>query len=151
MCRPIVVRVSSSTSSASATSATTTATIVTLRISTPATVIARFSGVIDAATSPSWLLRRSTISAIAWSKKAIAKVVTSITAGDCPRSGRKTTRSIASESAITTAKQATIPAEIGQPDVNASVYAPAITSWPYAKFTRRSTPKTSPIPTAISA
>ena len=35
--------------------------------------------------------------------------------------------------------------------MNASVYAPAITSCPYAKLTSRSTPKTSPIPTAMSA
>ena len=39
----------------------------------------------------------------------------------------------------------------GSDDVNASVYAPAMTSCPYAKLTRRSTPNTSPIPTAISA
>ena len=33
------------------------------------------------------------------SRKATANVATSITAGDCSRSGRKTSRSIASESA----------------------------------------------------
>ena len=93
----------------------------------------------------------STSSATLWSRNATAKVVTSITAGDCVRSGRKTARSIASESAITTAKHAiTLPAT-GHADVNASVYAPAMTSWPYAKLTSRRTPKTSPIPTAISA
>ena len=43
-----------------------------------------------------------------WRRNATAKVATSITAGDCVRSGRKTARSIASESAITTAKQKTI-------------------------------------------
>ena len=41
-------------------------------------------------------------SAIAWSMKAMAKVVTSMTAGDWPRSGRKTTRSISIDSATTT-------------------------------------------------
>ena len=38
-----------------------------------------------------------------------------MTAGECPRSGRKTSRSIASESTSTTAKQRTIPAQTGQP------------------------------------
>ena len=88
-----------------------------------------------------------------WSRKATANVATSITAGDWVRSGRKTSRSIAAERPITTAKQSTIPAQTGQPHcaASASAKAPAITSWPYAKLTRRSTPKTSPIPTAISA
>ena len=40
-----------------------------------------------------------------WSRNATANVATSIVAGDCVRSGRKTTRSIASDSASTTAKQ----------------------------------------------
>ena len=40
-----------------------------------------------------------------WSRKATANVATSITAGDCVRSGRKTSRSISAESASTTAKQ----------------------------------------------
>ena len=46
-----------------------------------------------------------------------------------------------------------MPTQSGQfhSDATASANAPAITSWPYAKLTRRSTPKTSPIPTAISA
>ena len=44
----------------------------------------------------------------------MAKVVTSIVAGDCVRSGRKTTSSIASEKPTTTAKQATMLAAIGQ-------------------------------------
>ena len=42
-------------------------------------------------------------------------------------------------------------AATGQSLVNASVYAPAMISCPYAKFTSRRTPKTSPIPTAMSA
>ena len=42
------------------------------------------------------------------SRKAIANVVTSMTAGEEVRSGRNTARSIAIESPITTAKQATI-------------------------------------------
>ena len=37
-----------------------------------------------------------------WSRNATANVATSITAGDCVRSGRKTSRSIATESASTT-------------------------------------------------
>ena len=77
----------------------------------------------------------------------------SMTAADCVRSGRKTTRSIASESARTTAKQSAIPTPTGQSrsDAYASANAPAMISCPYAKLTRRITPKTSPIPTAISA
>ena len=47
-------------------------------------------------------------SATLCSTNEIANVVTSMTVGDCSRSGRKTARSIASESAITTAKHATM-------------------------------------------
>ena len=65
-----------------------------------------------------------------WRRNASAKVVTSMTAGDWPRSGRKTARSIAVESATTTTTQAATLAAAGQEDVNASVYAPAITSCP---------------------
>ena len=92
-------------------------------------------------------------SAIACRRNATANVATSIVAADCVRSGRKTTRSIAIERAITTAKHRTMPAHTGQSrsDANASANAPAITSCPYAKLTSRSTPKTRPIPTAISA
>ena len=54
-------------------------------------MIAWLSDAIDVATSPIVSSRRSMISAIAWSMNAIAKVVTSMTAGDWPRSGRKTT------------------------------------------------------------
>jgi hypothetical protein len=54
---------------------------------------------------------------MACSRKAIAKVVTSITAGDWPSSGRKTTRSIARESATTTAKQARMLSQVAQPEV----------------------------------
>ena len=75
-------------------------------------------------------VRMSRSSATLWSRNATANVVTSITAGDCVRSGRKTARSIASESAITTAKQAAMLPAAGQSEVNASVYAPAMTSWP---------------------
>ena len=49
------------------------------------------------------------------SRNEIANVATSITAGDCVRSGRKTASSIASESPITTAKQARIAAHVDQP------------------------------------
>ena len=65
-------------------------------------------------------------------RNATAKVATSITAGDCVRRGRNTTRSMAMESAITTAKQRTIPAQAGQShcEASASAYAPAITICP---------------------
>ncbi len=130
ICRPIVVRPSRSASSASATIATTTARIVTLRMSTPPIVTTWFSAATETAGSPIVPSRMSRISATACSRNAIANVVTSITAGDCVRSGRKTAPSIRNESAITTAKQArTLPAT-GQPDVNASVYAPAMISCP---------------------
>ena len=45
------------------------------------------------------------------------------------------------------------PPTTGQPrsEAKASAYAPAITSCPYAKLTSRRTPKTSPMPTAMSA
>jgi hypothetical protein len=84
----------------------------------------------DAAGSPIVPSRMSRISATFWSRNAIANVVTSITAGDCVRSGRKTARSMANESAITTAKQAAMLPAVGQSDVNASVYAPAMISCP---------------------
>ncbi len=76
-----------------------------------------------------------------------------MTAGDCVRRGRNTSRSIATDRASTTAKQKRMPAHRGQfhCDENASAYAPAMISWPYAKLTSRSTPKTRPIPTAINA
>ena len=71
-------------------------------------------------------------SAMFCSRNATANVATSITAGECPRSGRKTSRSISIESTSTTAKQRTIPAHTGQPhcEASASANAPAITSWP---------------------
>ena len=99
-------------------------------MSTPPTLIGSLSELIEAATSPSVLSRRSTIRATAWSRNAIAKVVTSITAGDWPRRGRKTTVSIASESATTTPKHAAMLHGTGHAEVKASVYAPAMTSWP---------------------
>jgi hypothetical protein len=55
------------------------------------------------------------------------------------------------DSATTTTKHAAMLAATGQAAVKASVYAPTMTSWPYAKLTRRRTPKTSPMPTAIRA
>ena len=77
-----------------------------MRTSTPPIVTTWFSDATETAGSPIVPSRMSRISATAWSRNATAKVVTSITAGDCVRSGRKTTPSIANESAITTAKQA---------------------------------------------
>ncbi len=67
--------------------------------------------------SPIVLSRMSKSSAIACSTNEIANVVTSMTVGDCSRSGRKTVRSITSESAITTAKQATMLRPTGQSEV----------------------------------
>ena len=66
------------------------------------------------------------------SRNATANVAMSITAGEWPRSGRKTSRSIRIESTSTTAKQRTIPAQTGQPhwEASARAKAPAITSWP---------------------
>ena len=79
------------------------------------------SGAIEVAISPIVLSRMSTSSAIAWSMKAIAKVATSITAGDARRRGRNTTRSMTSERATTTTKQATMLQTTRQCAVNASV------------------------------
>ena len=62
-------------------------------------------------------------SAMLWRRNATAKVATSITAGDCVRSGRKTARSIASESAITTAKQKTTADQSGQSHCEAKASA----------------------------
>ena len=150
MCRPIEVRFRSSTRSARQTAAVTIATIAILRMSTPPTETGRLSSASDAAVFPSGPNQRS---AMLWSRNATANVAISITAGDCERSGRKTTRSIASDSAITTAKQSAMPTPTGQSrsDAKASANAPAMISCPYAKLTSRSTPKTRPMPTAISA
>ena len=100
------------------------------RTSTPSNVVGWLSGAIDVAISPIVLSRMSTSWAIAWSMKAIAKVATSITAGEAPRRGRKSARSITSESATTTTKQATMLQTTGQCAVKASVYAPAMISCP---------------------
>ncbi len=55
-------------------------------------LIGWLSGAIEVAISPIVSSRMSTSSAIAWSMNAIAKVATSITAGEALRRGRKTTR-----------------------------------------------------------
>ena len=94
---------------------------MTLRTSTPATAIDWLSDDSDAAGSPIWLSRMSIRSATLCSTNEIANVVTSMTVGDCSRSGRKTARSIASESAMTTPKQATMLHSTGQAEVYASV------------------------------
>src|SRR5262249_56332423 len=85
-------------------------------------------------------------SAMLCSRKATAKVATSITAGVCVLSGRKTTQSIATESTITTAKQRRMPDHTRHPPpyANSTAYAPAITSWPDAKLTGRRTTHTTP-------
>ena len=92
----------------SAPSATSTATTATLRTSTPANRNDWLRYASDAAGSPIWLSRMSISNAMLCRTNEIANVVTSMTVGDCSRSGRKTARSIASESAITTAKHATM-------------------------------------------
>ncbi len=89
--RPIVVRSSSRKSATRQIATTMTATIVILRISTPAIVTGRLREARDEAIFPS---DPNQSSAMFWSKKATANVATSITAGDCVRSGRKTSRSI---------------------------------------------------------
>ncbi len=103
------------------TAATMIARIVTLRTSTPPIVTAWFSGASETAGSPIVPSRMSRIRATACNRNAIAKVVTSMTAGDCVRRGRKTARSSASDSATTTAKHARMLPATGQPEVNASV------------------------------
>ena len=127
MCRPIDVRFRSRTRSARHTAAVTIATIVILRMSTPPTSTGRLSSTSDVAVLPSGPNQSS---AIDCSRNATANVAMSITAADCPRSGRKTTRSIASESASTTAKQSPMPTPTGQSrsDANASANAPAMIS-----------------------
>jgi hypothetical protein len=81
MCSPIVVRVQEQRERSSA-PATTIATIVILRTSTPPTVTGSFSEASDGGA------RRACRRGVhdqrdAWSRNAIANVVTSITAGDC--------------------------------------------------------------------
>src|SRR5579884_1613773 len=150
ICSPTEVLVSSSWSRSRQPAATATETTAILRIATPSMIHGWLSGASADAICPSC---PNESVAMLCSRKATAKVATSITAGDCVRSGRNTSRSIAVFSAITTAKQSKMPAQLGQPhtDEYASAYAPAITSWPYAKLTSRRMPKTSPMPTAISA
>ncbi len=120
ICSPTDVRVSSRCSASRQSATTQTATIVILRMSTPEIVTGRFSCATEAAILPSGPSQRS---ATLWSRKATAKVATSITAGDCVRSGRKTSRSISPESTSTTAKQSRIPAQSGQPQSEASASA----------------------------
>ena len=112
MCSPSDVRFRSSTSSTRHTAAVTMATIAIFRISTSPTDTGRLSSASDAAVFPSGPNQRS---AMLWSRNATAKVAISITAGDCVRSGRKTTRSIASESARTTSEAERDPDGDGPP------------------------------------
>ena len=129
MWSPIDVRSSRRTSATRQIAATTIATIVTFLISRLPIVTGRLSVTSDAAGFPSGPNHRS---AMLWSRKATAKVATSITAGDWSRSGRKTSHSSATESARTTAKQRAMPAQTGQShwDASASANAPAMISWP---------------------
>ena len=113
ICSPTVVRPRNSTSATRQTAAVTIATTVIFRTSVPKIVQGRLSFASDAAGSPSVSSRWSMRSAIACRRNATANVATSIVAGDCVRSGRKTTWSIAIESAITTAKHRTIPSPDG--------------------------------------
>ena len=99
MWSPIDVRLRSATSSRRHTAAVTIATIVIFRISTPPISTGRLSWTSDVAVLPSGPNQSS---AIDCSRNATANVAMSMTAADCVRSGLKTTRSIASESASTT-------------------------------------------------
>ena len=89
----------------------------------------RFSGASDVAILPS---DPNQSSAMLWSRNETANVATSITAGDCVRSGRKTSRSITVESTSTMAKQRRIDAQTGQFHCapRAIANAPAMISWP---------------------
>ena len=87
ICRPIVVRSSSSVSAVRHTIATTIATIVILRMSTPEIVTGWLRSPNELAIFPSG---PNQTSAMLWSRNATAKVATSMTAGVRPRSGRKT-------------------------------------------------------------
>ena len=151
MCSPTRVRPSSRTRTSRQTAASTVATIAILRMSTPEIVTGWFNVASDAAILPSGPNHSN---AMLCKRNATAKVATSITAGDLPaqrpeddpvheqREQRERPRSTGR-----------CPTETGQPrsEAKASAYAPAITSCPYAKLTSRSTPKTSPMPTAMSA
>ena len=90
-------------------------------MSRPWTVTTWFSGATDDATSPIVSSRRSIQQRDRLRLNAIANVVTSITAGDCSRSGRKTTRSIAIDIAMTTAKHMRMLHATGHDAVKASV------------------------------
>ena len=129
MCSPISVRSSSRCRSSRQSAATITETIVILRMSTVEIVHGRFRYASDVAIFPSGPNQSSATLCI---RNATANVATSITAGEWPRSGRKTSRSISSESTSTTAKQRRIAAHTGQFhwEAIASANAPAITSWP---------------------
>ena len=114
ICSPTFVRPRKSTSAIRQTAAVTMATTVILRTSVPKIVHGRLSLAREAAGSPSVSSRWSMRRAIACRRNATANVATSIVAADCVRSGRKTTRSIAIDSASTTAKQRTMPTQTGQ-------------------------------------
>ena len=111
MCKPTDVRVRSSWSATRQAIVTTTATTEILRMSTPPITHGVFNSATELAILPS---APNQSSAMLWRRNAIAKVATSITAGDCSRSGRKTSLSMSIESARTTAKQSRIPAHTGQ-------------------------------------
>ena len=72
------------------------------------------------------------MSATFWRMNATANVATSITAGECDRSGRKTSLSITTESASTTPMQKRIDSQFGSPHCapKASAKAPTIISCP---------------------
>ncbi len=120
MCSPSDVRVSNSWSSTRQNAAIAIETIAILRISTPPMSHGWFSGPIEEAIVPSWPKASTAMLCI---RNATAKVATSITAGECVRSGRKTSQSISVESASTTAKQSRIPAHAGQPQTEAYAIA----------------------------
>ena len=98
-------------------------------MSTPPITQTRFSDASDVAILPS---EPNQSSAMLSSRNATANVAISITSGDCVRSGRKTSHSIASDSASTTAKQSRIDPHSGQfhCEPNAIANAPAMIIWP---------------------
>ena len=129
MCSPTDVRVSRSWSRARHTAAVAIAMIAILRISTPKMSHGAWSCPSAPAVLPS---DPKAMSATFWRMNATANVATSITAGECPRSGLKTSRSISNESASTTPRQKRIDSQFARLhcDPKASAKAPAIISWP---------------------
>ena len=127
MCRPSGVRFRSRMRTPSATTATTIATIQIQRTISVPFPIGRFSPVSVATGFPS---APNFSSAMLWSRKLIAKVATSMVAGEALRRGRKATTSIVVVRPMTTEKQTRMLSAGFRLFVSASAYAPAMISWP---------------------